>query len=192
MTKTRQTHQSDLFQDLPRPSATRKTRKTRDDSAAPNRFEGVRISSLTDEEARSVCDLAASYLTKKLRKTDVLTSPEATRELLRLRVAPLPDEVFGCVWLDNRHRVIGLEEMFRGTVDGASVHPRVVTRRALEVNAAAVIFYHNHPSGIAEPSQADLRITARLKEALNLVETRVLDHLIVGEEITSLAERGLI
>jgi DNA repair protein RadC len=95
--------------------------------------------------------------------------------------------------LDNRHRVIAYKELFRGTIDGASVHPREVVREAMHWNAAAVIFAHNHPSGVAEPSQADIRITQRLKDALALVEVRVLDHIVIGEgEGASLAERGLL
>ena len=97
------------------------------------------------------------------------------------------------LFLDSRHRVLAFEELFRGTIDGASVHPREVVRRALQHNAAAVIFSHNHPSGVAEPSQADQRITLRLREALGLVDVRVLDHLIVGDgDCCSLAQRGLL
>lgn len=96
------------------------------------------------------------------------------------------------MFLDNRHRVITFEEMFRGTIDGASVYPREVVKAALQHNAAAVIFAHNHPSGVAEPSQADQAITKRLIEALLLVDVRVLDHLVVGEQVVSFAERGLI
>jgi DNA repair protein RadC len=138
------------------------------------------------EAFRILCD--------RHRAGEVLTSPEATRDFIRLRLAEELNEVFGCIFLDNRHRVIAVEELFRGTIDGASVHPRVVVQHALTAhNAAAVIFYHNHPSGVVEPSQADLRITQRLKEALALVEIRVLDHVIVSfEGSTSLAERGLL
>jgi DNA repair protein RadC len=101
--------------------------------------------------------------------------------------------VFGCVFLDNRHRVRGVEELFHGTIDGASVHPRVVVQRALEVNAAALILFHNHPSGVAEPSRADELLTRRLKDALALVDVRVLDHFVVtAEDSVSFAERGLI
>jgi len=101
--------------------------------------------------------------------------------------------VFACVFLDNRHRIIAFEELFQGTIDGASVHPRVVVQKALENNAAAVIFAHNHPSGVAEPSMADQRITQRLKDALALVEIRVLDHFIVtAEDSISFAERSLL
>ena len=110
-----------------------------------------------------------------------------------MRLRDLPHEVFCCVYLDNRHRVIAFEELFRGTIDGASVHPREVVKHALSKNAAAVILVHNHPSGICEPSQADELITRRLKDALGLVDIRVLDHLIIGDErCESLAERGLV
>ena len=139
--------------------------------------------------AKAIRCLEAKYLVL----TDILTSPKETREYLKLRLCGRTYEVFACLFLDNRHRVIRYEELFKGTIDGASVHPREVVRRVIETNAAAVIFAHNHPSGIAEPSQADIRITARLKDALALIEVRVLDHLIVGEgETTSLAARGLL
>lgn len=123
----------------------------------------------------------------------VMSNPEVAKNFLRLKLAERQAEVFAVMFLDNRHRLLRYEEMFFGTIDGASVHPREVVKRALEVNAAAVIFSHNHPSGVAEPSQADMHLTRRLKEALSLVDIRVLDHLIVGElEVTSFAERGLI
>jgi DNA repair protein RadC len=141
----------------------------------------------------AVLELSRRYLQTRIAEQDVLTSPDATRDYLKLKLYGLPYEVFACLFLDNRHRVIRYEELFRGTIDGASVHPREVVRKVMETNAAAVIFAHNHPSGVAEPSQADLRITRRLKDALALVEVRVLDHLIVGEgQGTSLAERGLL
>jgi DNA repair protein RadC len=105
----------------------------------------------------------------------------------------LDHELFCCLYLDNRHRVLKFDELFRGTIDGTSVYPREVVKEALLVNAAAVILAHNHPSGVAEPSQADERITRRLKSALDLVDIRLLDHLIVGEgRATSLASRGLL
>ena len=122
-----------------------------------------------------------------------LASPEATRQYLKLRLYGLSYELFACLFLDNRHRVIEYRELFRGTIDGASIHPREVVREALHWNAAAVIFAHNHPSGVAEPSQADIKITQRLKDALALVDVRVLDHFVIGDgEGTSLAERGYI
>ncbi len=128
------------------------------------------------------------------RESDaVISSPEEVKRYLKLRFANLPHEVFAAVLMDNRHRVIKVSELFRGTVDGASVHPREVVKEALQHNAAAVIFAHNHPSGLAEPSQADIRITGVLKTALETVDIRVLDHVIVGEgPSTSLQERGLM
>jgi DNA repair protein RadC len=164
------------------------------DAAAPaNRFEGLRVSDLTTAERDSVIALALSALARKHRRGSLLTSPEATRSYLRLEVGDRHNELFGLVFLDNRHRVIAKEEMFFGTIDGASVHPRVVVQRALELNAAAVVMYHNHPSGVAEPSQADIRITERLRDALSLVDIRVLDHFVVStEDSVSFAERGLL
>jgi DNA repair protein RadC len=122
-----------------------------------------------------------------------LTSPEVTRDYLTLHMANLEHEVFACLFLDNRHRVITFRRMFRGTIDGCTVHTREVVKAALTCNAAAVIAAHNHPSGIAEPSEADKRITERLKDALGLIDARLLDHFVVGSgEITSFAERGLL
>ena len=104
-----------------------------------------------------------------------------------------PHEIFCCLYLDNRHRVLAFEEMFSGTLSGASVYPREVVKAALKINAAAVIFAHNHPSGVAEPSQADEALTRRLKEALALVDIRVLDHLVIGDgEVVSFCDRGLL
>ena len=144
-------------------------------------------------QLQAVLALSHRYLEEEIKDRDLLTSPEATRVYLKARLYHQAREVFACVFLDNRHRVIRCEELFLGTIDGASVHPREVVRRALELQAAAVIFAHNHPSGVTEPSQADLRITRRLKDALALVDVRVLDHLIVGEgDAASLAEQGLL
>jgi DNA repair protein RadC len=143
-----------------------------------------------DEE---VLDAAREILASKVRRGRPLTSPRHTREYLRLSLAPLQHEVFAILFLDNRHRVIEFAPLFRGTVDGASVHPREVVKEALARNAAAVILAHNHPSGIAEPSQADELITGRVKDALALVDIRVLDHFVVtGDAIVSFAERGLL
>lgn len=139
--------------------------------------------------ARAIRCLEERYLVNK----EVLTSPEATRDFLKLRLDGIAYEVFAVVLLDNRHGVIRYVELFRGTIDGAHVHPREVVRIVLEHNAAAVILAHNHPSGVTEPSQADIRITQRLKEALALIDVRVLDHLIIGEgQGLSFAERGLL
>ncbi len=121
-----------------------------------------------------------------------IRSPHDTEEYLQTLLGDLEHEVFGFIFLDNRHRIIASREMFRGTIDGTSIYPRECVKTALELNAAALIAYHNHPSGVAEPSQADERITRRLKSAFELVDIRLLDHLIVGERVTSMASRGLL
>lgn len=122
-----------------------------------------------------------------------LTSPAAVREYLRLKLAGEPLEVFAVVFLDTRHRVLAFEPMFHGTIDGTSVYPRAVLKRVIEHNCAAVIFAHNHPSGLTEPSHADKAITSRLKSVLELVDVRVLDHFIVGKGTPfSFAETGLL
>jgi len=115
-------------------------------------------------QLQAVLEMSRRYLGEEIKDRDLLTSPEATRAYLKTQLHHHAREIFACLFLDNRHRVIRYEELFQGTIDGASVHPREVVRRALEVNAAAVIFAHNHPSGVTEPSQADLRITQRLKD----------------------------
>ncbi|MCG5499299.1 RadC family protein [Ectothiorhodospira lacustris] len=143
-------------------------------------------------QLQAVLEMGRRHLSETLQRGDAITSPEHTRRYLSARLRDYPFEVFACLFLDNRHRVIAFEELFRGTIDGASVHPREVVRRALAHNAAAVILSHNHPSGIAEPSRADEAITRRLQEALGLIDVRVLDHIIVGDELVSLAERGVI
>ena len=148
---------------------------------------------LDESEQKAISDLALDILAARHAPGNNLTSPAETTAYLRIQFADYKNEVFCVIFLDNRHRVLTFEEMFQGTVDGASVHPRVVVQRALEINAAAVIFAHNHPSGIAEPSHADEQITQRLKDALALVDVRVLDHIVVGvTETTSFADRGLL
>lgn len=144
-------------------------------------------------QLQAVLEMARRHLREALSRDSAITSPEQTRDYLRIRLSGYPYEVFACLFLDNRHRLIEYEELFRGTIDGASVHPREVVRRALDHNAAAVILAHNHPSGVAEPSQADNRITQRLREALALIDVRVLDHIVVGAgEMASMAELGLL
>ncbi|MDD3516816.1 MAG: DNA repair protein RadC [Chromatiales bacterium] len=143
-------------------------------------------------QLQAVLEMGRRHLDETLKRGDALTSPDDTRRYLAARLRDHPHEVFAILFLDNRHRVIAFEELFQGTIDGASVHPREVVRRVLAHNAAAVILAHNHPSGVAEPSAADARITQRLKDALALIDVRVLDHLIVGDESVSLAERGLL
>ena len=136
-------------------------------------------------------EMARRHLGEALERGKPLTDPAATRKYLLAKLRDMPHEVFACLYLDNRHRVIAFEELFQGTIDGASVHPREVVRAALKHNAAALIFAHNHPSGVAEPSDADRRLTSRLKDALALVDIRVLDHFVVGDgEVASFAERG--
>jgi DNA repair protein RadC len=151
--------------------------------------EGVR-DAVSDD---AVIEAALRILAARVASSSALSNPRVTREYLTVRFAGLEHEVFTCVYLDNRHRVIACEDLFRGTIDGAGVHPREVVKSALKHNAAAVILAHNHPSGVAEPSQADELITQRLKQALGLIDIRVLDHLIVGDGVCeSFAERGLL
>lgn len=122
-----------------------------------------------------------------------ITSPADTRDFLIAKLSLLPHEVFAAIFLDNRHGVLAFEVLFTGTIDGASVHPREVVKRALQHNAAAIIIAHNHPSGMPEPSAADITITRRLADALALVDVRMLDHFVVGgSSAVSLAERGLL
>ncbi len=144
-------------------------------------------------QLQATLELSRRHLLATLQRGDALTSPQHTRQYLSAQLRDRHQEVFACLFLDNRHRVLAFEELFYGTVDGASVHPREVVRRCLGHNAAAVILAHNHPSGVAEPSRADEQITHRLKEALALIDVRLLDHMVIGDgEITSLAERGTI
>jgi DNA repair protein RadC len=136
---------------------------------------------------------ARSALSLRIRRGTVFDSPKATADYLTARLAQCEHEVFTLIYLDNRNRLIACRDLFRGTIDGASVHPREVVKEALRHNAAAVILAHNHPSGIAEPSHADELITTRLRDALALVDIRVLDHLIVAAGTTlSFAEKGYL
>lgn len=144
-------------------------------------------------ELQAALEIVRRHHLERLQSGPVLGSPRAARDYLIARLRDLQHEVFCCLFLDSRHRLTRCEELFRGTIDGASVHPREVVKQALARNATAVILAHNHPSGIAEPSQADEIITTRLRDALALVEIRLLDHLIIGDgHCTSLAEKGLI
>lgn len=144
-------------------------------------------------QLQAVLEMVRRYLRETLMRGDALRNPVDTRNYLTAQLRDRPHEVFACLFLDTRHRVIAFEEVFRGTIDGASVHPREIVKLALAHNAAALIFAHNHPSGIAEPSQADLHLTRRLREALQLVDIRVLDHLIIGDgAVLSFAEQGFI
>jgi DNA repair protein RadC len=153
-----------------------------------------RSKSIKDRAEDAILAQAAKILENRLQHREtVFSSPESVRQFLQIKLRPYPYEVFAALFLDNRHRLIEFVELFRGTIDGASVHPREVIRECIKHNAAAVIFAHNHPSGVEDPSQADLRITARLKDALAFIDVRVLDHIIIGEgDGTSFAERGLL
>ncbi len=145
-------------------------------------------------QLQATMEISSRHLRAQLQKGDVLTNPQLTRIYLSSRLRGYPHEAFGALFLDNQHQIITFEILFTGTIDGASVHPREVVRSALNHNAAAVIFAHNHPSGVAEPSRSDRAITKQLGEALALIDIRLLDHIIIGDgkSTTSLAERGLL
>ena len=144
-------------------------------------------------QLQAVLEMSSRHLKETIERQSAISSPHDTRQFLKSQLRDRSYEVFAALFLDNRHQVIKFEELFRGTIDGASVYPREVVKKALEYNAAAMIIAHNHPSGVAEPSQADEHITHRLNKALALVDIRLLDHLIIGDgDIISLAERGLI
>ena len=144
-------------------------------------------------QVQAILEMARRHFAEILQRGNALTSPDVTRSYLTAQLRGYGYEVFGCLFLDNQHRVIVWEELFRGTIDSASVYPREVAKRALFHNAAAVIFAHNHPSGINEPSQADRQITIKLRQALELFDIRVLDHFIVGDQSPySFAEHGLL
>jgi DNA repair protein RadC len=138
-------------------------------------------------------ELARRAMEEELKERSALTSPGAVRDYLRVALSHQPHEVFMCIWLDAQHKVTGVEEAFRGTLTQTSVYPREIVKKALARNAAAVIFAHNHPSGVAQPSQADELLTRSLREALALVEVKVLDHFIIAaNQAISFAERGLL
>src|SRR5450631_4953276 len=143
----------------------------------------------TDE----ILTMARQLIKRQFKPGKALTSPDATRDFLMLELALLEHEVFYCLFLDNQHRVLKAECCFQGTIDGPSIYPREVVKRALQLNAKALIMAHNHPSGLAEPSEADRAITRRLIDAFNLVDMRVLDHFIIGgADCFSFAEHGLL
>lgn len=144
-------------------------------------------------QLQAVMEMAKRALAEELKRGDIMDSPQSVRNYLRLSLGSKPYEVFAGIFLDARHRVIVTEELFNGTLTQASVYPREIVKRALYHNAAAMIFAHNHPSGIAEPSRADEILTQSLKQALALVDIKVLDHFVIGsDEVVSFAERGLI
>lgn len=144
-------------------------------------------------QLQAVLEMSSRHLQQGLERGDALTSPAQTRRFLSSRLRHLGREVFMALYLDNRHRMIAFEELFKGSINSAEVHPRELIKRVLHFNAAAVILAHNHPSGIAEPSQADREITQRLRAALALIDVRLLDHMVVGDtEVVSLAELGCL
>jgi len=146
-----------------------------------------------EAQPQDVLTRAHALLSQRFRTgTPVLSSPERTHEFLHFHLGTLNHEVFGVLHLDARHRLLAAEDLFRGTVDGASVHPREVVKAAIAHASVSVILYHNHPSGATEPSAADECVTQRIKEALALIDVRVLDHLIVGEGVYSFAQHGLL
>lgn len=144
-------------------------------------------------EIAAVMELARRSLAQQLAEQPVFDSPQRVKDYLRLQLGHLDHEVFAVVFLDAQHRLLKLEEMFRGTLTQTSVYPREVVKRAIALNASAVVLAHNHPSGVAEPSRADQSLTQTLRSALQLIDVRVLDHLVVGHaEVVSFAERGLL
>lgn len=154
-----------------------------------NQDRAVQYQLQMDEEG--ILLAAATILEQRLQRLGKIHSPEQAGSYLVARCAHLPHEVFGVLFLDTQHQVLTTEHLFTGTIDGCDVHPRVVAKRALELSAAAVILFHNHPSGNPEPSEADRKVTERLKQALGFLDIRVLDHLVIGgQKSVSLASRG--
>lgn len=161
---------------------------------SPEKLQGIKgLGPAKTAQLVAVMEVARRCLKEDLRSASALTSPGAVRDYLRLAISGREHEVFVCLWLDAQHRVIASEELFRGTLTQTSVYPREIVKAGLKANAAAVIFAHNHPSGVAQPSQADELLTRNLKEALGLVDIKVLDHFVVaGRQTLSFAERGLL
>ena len=167
--------------------------KSLNGAPAPALFIKERNGRYAPAPEEMILGAASEVYYRDLKRAGPLQSPADTKDFLSRRLARRECEYFSVLFLDNRHRVIAFEEMFRGTIDGSSVHPREVVKAALGYNAAAAVFAHNHPSGMAEPSAADRALTLRLVEALKLVDVRVLDHFVVGgREIVSFAESGLL
>jgi len=144
-------------------------------------------------QLQAALEISARFFRDGLRETPVIENPDACKRFVRHALAHRQTETFGCLYLDTRHHIIAFKELFSGTIDSASVYPREVVRSVIEHKAAAVIICHNHPSGSIEPSQADIHITQRLQKALELIDVRILDHLIVAhDQVTSFAELGLL
>ena len=184
-------------------TTTTRTKNTRTKAKGRIKIEGLTSEqrAVSDEQAANyaageladaaILAQAEQILRQRFERHGTLSSPSDSGAWLRMRLATRDSEAFCILHLDNRHRVIAFEEMFHGTIDGASVPPREVVRACLKHNSAAVIFCHNHPSGVSEPSGADVALTQTLKIALDMIGCRVLDHLVIGETVTSLSQRGL-
>ena len=158
-----------------------------------NRFSDLRPDDLNPSEQDAVISLTLAILRQRHEPGRKLDQPDTARQYFQLKLSEYQNEQFGILFLDNRHRIVADEILFQGTVNGCSVHSRVVAQRALALNASAVMLYHNHPSGVCEPSSADKTITTRLVDALRLLDVRVLDHFIVSAtETFSFAESGLL
>lgn len=154
--------------------------------------DALDLESLDEQQVQVLVEVACLLMARRYQRESLLNSPGDAKQLASVWLGLDKNEVFGTMYLDTQHRVIEMVRHFHGTIDGASVYPRVIVQKALELNCAAVIFAHNHPSGIAEPSQADRYITEKLVASLRLIDVRVLDHLVVGKTIVSMAERGWI
>ena len=155
------------------------------------RFKGLGQAKIA--ELLAILAICQRVLEHRVKQGSALTSPDSTRQYLQMHFRGQTSEQFACLFLDTRHRVIVLETLFYGTINSAAVYPREILKRALALNASAIILSHNHPSGEPEPSQADIRITQTIKQALELIDIKCLDHMIVGQgQIVSLAERGLL
>lgn len=162
-------------------------------SAGPQLLEIKGLGEAKSAQFAAAIELARRAMAEQLKERDALTSPGAVRDYLRVALGHRLHEVFVCIWLDAQHKVIGFDDAFEGTLTQTSVYPREIVKRAIRRNAAAVIFAHNHPSGVAQPSQADELLTRNLREALALIEVKVLDHFIIaGNQAISFAERGLL
>lgn len=163
-------------------------------AAQPTQLRGIKgLGPAKQAELLAVMEMARRALAQGLKASPVFSSPAAVKDYLALQIGGGEREVFAVLFLDTQHRLIAFEELFQGTLSQTTVHPREVVRRALTLNAAAVVLGHNHPSGMAEPSRADEFLTQTLRQALALVDVRVLDHIVVGRgQVVSMAERGLI
>ncbi|TYL47816.1 RadC family protein [Marinomonas sp. IMCC 4694] len=144
------------------------------------------------QSKEDVLNAAAGFIEERLKRENTFSNAVDAQSYVRFKIAYKESEVFAVLFLDSQHRLISFREMFQGTIDSAAVYPREIVKAAIEVNAAAVILAHNHPSGVTEPSQADISITDKIKKSLELIDVRTLDHIIVGESAVSMAERGYL